>query len=161
MKSMKKIMRRAWEMMKEVDGALFSECLREAWKESREIKAVYIKEWFLNRIELGYGKRPLTYHLCNIIKETEKAYLLEIEWCTVDGEYDGFSNRWIPKSCTLTVDEQIEIEEKQEKAFEDGCKRYEKLLKFAKENDVKGVRKGLRKETILKKIEDAGLVFAM
>lgn len=159
--SMKNIMKRAWEMMKEVNEALFSECLKEAWKESREIKEVYIKDWFINRIELGYGKRAFNDQLCRIIKETEKAYLLDVEWFTVDGEYDGSTYKWVPKSCTLTMKEHADIEERQEKAFEDGCRRYENLINFAKNNNVKGVRIGLRKETILKKIKDAGLEYAI
>lgn len=158
---MKNIMKRAWEMMKEVNGALFSECLKEAWKENRELKKVYIKDWFLNRIELGYGKRAVNEQLCNIIKQTEKAYLLDVEWYTVDGEYDGSTYKWVPKSCTFTMKEHADIEERQEKAFEDGCRRYENLINFAKNNNVKGIRVGLRKETILKKIKEAGLEYAI
>lgn len=52
-----------------------------------------------------------------------------------------------------------ERQEEIEKHFKEGCEAYEALLKFAKENNVKGVRKGMKKETILNKIHDAGLEY--
>lgn len=153
------LFKRAWELYKENDRALFSECLKESWKELKEVKKVYIKDWFRYRLDLGYGKTTYSDCLCRVLKETEKAYLLEVEWFTLDGERDGVCDRWVPKSCTLTPAEMIEIEERQERAFEKGCMEYNKILDFAKKNKVKGVRKGLRKSTLLKKIKESGLTY--
>lgn len=121
---------------------------------------VAIKKWFQEKMDLGYGKR-LSGDFGEVVKETEKAYMLNVEWYSVDGEYDGYQNVWVPKKCTMT-EEEFEAEEKAEhERFEAGCSRYEKMIEFAKANGVKGVRVGLRRETIEKKIREAGLVFAM
>ena len=40
-----------------------------------------------------------------------------------------------------------------------GCERYERVLAFAKEHKVKGARKGLRLQTLLSKIAEAGLTY--
>ena len=45
------------------------------------------------------------------------------------------------------------------KRYENGCKAYKSMIQFAQKNGVKGVRTGLRKATILKKIHEAGLEF--
>ena len=50
-----------------------------------------------------------------------------------------------------------ERQEKRIKRFEEGQRKYNELIEFAKENKVKGVRVGWRKETIINKIKDAGL----
>lgn len=118
--SMKKIMKRAWEMMKEVNGALFSECLKEAWKESREIKedntVLEMSSWIfeqknLDKYEIriaGKTRTNIKKYGCaycgytrqfkkeNIIKETEKAYFIEVQT-----EFDTDETKekvWIPKS---------------------------------------------------------------
>lgn len=111
----RKLFIKAWELYKENDRALFSECLKESWRELKEdkkeeVKKVYIKDWFRYRLDLGYGKTTYSDCLCRVLKETEKAYLLEVEWFTLDGERDGVCDRWVPKSCTLTPAEMIEIE---------------------------------------------------
>lgn len=49
-------------------------------------------------------------------------------------------------------------EQESERRFEEGCKKYEELLKFAKAN-LKGIRKGMRKDTIIKKLNDAGIEY--
>lgn len=118
---------------------------------------VYVKNWFANKIDLGYGKK-LESTKATIVKETEKAYLLNVSWYTIDGEYEGYTNVWCPKSCTMTEEEFLEEEKKNAKRLEDGCSRYEKLIKFAKTNGVKGIRKGLKRTTIERKIKEAGLI---
>lgn len=121
---------------------------------------IYIKEWFANKIDLGYGKR-LASTEGTIEKETEKAYLLVVEWYSADGEYEGYSKTWCPKSCTMTAEEYEAEQEAEAKRFNDGCDRYNKMIEFAKANGIKGIRVGLRRATIEKKIADAGLVFLM
>lgn len=53
----------------------------------------------------------------------------------------------------------MEIEEKIENAYNKGIEKYNKMIDFCKKNSIKGVRVGLRKETILKKIQAAGLTY--
>lgn len=117
---------------------------------------VWVKKWFFEKMqsEAGYGIH-LFYSESEVSRETEKAYLLEIEYTTLDGEVDGIKKIWCPKSCIMTNDE-IKAEKER---FENGCNAYETMISFAKANGVKGVRTGLKKETILKKIADAGLEY--
>lgn len=119
---------------------------------------IVIKDWFENKLDLGYGKR-LANKVADVVKETEKAYLINVDWESLDGEFDGVQNVWIPKSATMTLEEADAEEKAQEARFKEGCDRYNKMIQFAKANGIKGIRVGLRKETILAKIEKAGLVF--
>lgn len=121
---------------------------------------VYIKEWFLRKMNSeNNGYYQFSKGKCIVEKETEKAYLLDVEYYTLDGEDDGVKQKWCPKSCTMTVEEKEAEEKAQEKRFFDGCNRYEKMISFAKDNGVKGVRERMKKETVLNKIKQAGLVY--
>lgn len=115
-----------------------------------------IKEWFQNKIE-----EPRYFHLTlsgmhDVVKETEKAYQLSVDGYSLDGEYDKSFNIWVPKSCTLTEEEYKVEEENREQRIEKAIDYYNSLIDFCKTNGIKGARKGLRKETLLKKIADAG-----
>lgn len=46
---------------------------------------------------------------------------------------------------------------KREENLAKGKEKYEKLLQFAKDNNVKGIRNFLRKDTIIKKCKDSGV----
>ena len=94
-----------------------------------------------------------------IIAETGKAYKMELYTESRDGEHDLKFIRYVPKSATETEAERKKEEKRQEKRYEAGVKKYEKMLAFAKENGVKGVRSGMRKDTILEKIKKAGLKY--
>lgn len=94
-----------------------------------------------------------------IVNETEKAYRVV---CSSDY---GTVTIWVPKSCTMTEEEweaeqaaEMERSRRYFQRMEEGRERLEKLIAWAKEQGVKGVRIGLRKATVLKKIEEAGLV---
>lgn len=121
---------------------------------------IYIKEWFFNKIQSEHRNLHFFYGAVRINKETEKAYQVFVEYTTIDGEYEGEKLVWIPKSCTLTEEEYRKEAEAEEKRFEDGKAAYEKMVTWAKENGVKGVRVGMRKATILDKIKKAGLVYS-
>lgn len=123
---------------------------------------VYMKAWFYEKN--GYGEYgPYCEHACFVRKETEKAYQVEVI-------VKNFSfTCWIPKSCTLAtlaemVDDAIaneqrkaEWEARRQERFEAACKAYADLIAYAKANGVRGVREGLRRETIEQKILNAGL----
>lgn len=118
---------------------------------------IYISDWFQGKIDIPeYAMKP---DRGEIIQETEKAYKLYIKTETLDGEYDLSYKRWIPKSATKTEKQMREERAKENRKFERGKKRYEKMLDFAKKNGVKNVRVGMRKETILEKINKAGLKY--
>lgn len=156
----KEIMKRAWEIKRENEKYIFGECLRMAWKDSKNPlkKYIYIKTWFLNKMEIP--SYAIVNEKVQVVGETEKAYKTIMETETIDGEHDLVLNFWVPKKCTMTEEEKMEEEKEQEKRFEEGCKKYEEILNFCKENNVKGARAGLRKETLLKKITESGLKFA-
>lgn len=128
---------------------------------------VYIKEWFFNKNWCSIIRNyMLNERAVYVIGETEKAYKVEGGFTTQDGERENTFDFWVPKSCTMTEEEYAaeqkafaERQEEIEKHFKEGCEAYEALLKFTKENNVKGVRKGMKKETILNKIHDAGLEY--
>ena len=122
---------------------------------------IWMKEWFYRKNYSEYGE--YVSHVCYIVKETEKAYRVHMYNMSNGAEI------WIPKSCTLgTVDEmiseareaekrQLEWEAKRQARFEAACKAYAELIEYARANGVRGVREGLRRETIENKIKAAGL----
>ncbi len=123
------------------------------------MKKIIIKDWFLKKVLVE--KFEAGAYLVDIIgveRETEKAYLLKVEigYCS---SIEFVTTIWVPKSCTMSVEEYEAQLKKEADNFKKGCEAYEKLVAFAKANKVKGIRKGLRKETILKKIEEAGLSY--
>ncbi len=111
---MKKIMTRAWEIYRTLEGdrlAKLAMALRQAWAEAKaEAEKEYrfsIKTWFLNKmiaqctghiIPFGsFGKE-------DIIGETEKAYHVNMEMRTRSLGTESKYTRmfWIPKSCVET-----------------------------------------------------------
>lgn len=115
-----------------------------------------VKDWFVGKIAT-----PVGFHLINNIefieKETEKAYRVRMVIESCDGESERSIMVWVPKSCTQTAEE-YESESKERTArFEAGKEKYAKLVEWAKAQGVKGVRVGLRKSTIIAKIEALGL----
>ena len=122
---------------------------------------IYIQKWFMYKIKSELNNwYEISSREVTIVKETDKAYEVSVEVSRIDGEWDGTKQVWVPKSCTMTEAEyQAELKAEQQR-FEDGCKAYEKLIAFAKENGVKGVRSGMRKSTIEQKIREAGIAYA-
>lgn len=98
------VMRKAWSIKKNFESknnkkALFSECLKEAWrivKTSLVNKEVVVKDWFLKKnftendlYMIGISFKSI------IVKETLKAALVKFT-----NEF-GSKTFWIPKSCLL------------------------------------------------------------
>lgn len=122
-----------------------------------------IESWFMinnfsenERLVVESSDEPI------IKKETEKAYLLEF-----NSDY-GTITKWVPKSCTYqgikvdrtprekTEEEKARDKEMIRKAFP-GLAYNEYLTNYAKENNVKGVRIGMKTATLIEKIKNAGL----
>ncbi len=122
---------------------------------------VYMKEWFWSKNGYeSYG--PYCEHAAFVGRETEKAYYLE-----VIVQNNNFSC-WCPKSCTVptlaemneeannAIQRQAEYEARRQERYEAACKAYAELIEYARKLGVRGVREGLRRETIERKIQNAG-----
>lgn len=117
-------------------------------------KEIEIKSWFVLKNFSSEERYAESVSDKEIVRETEKAVLIKFV-----SDFGTFT-KWIPKSCLMTEEDfriEREREEKRIARFEEGQRKYKELVKFAKENKVKGVRIGFRKETIINKIKEAGL----
>lgn len=125
---------------------------------------IYVESWFIAKNFNQQQQYAISRaESVEVIAETEKA--VKIAWTTKYGTIKS----WVPKSvCGLAekseaakkVEEQIEAREiEARKRLIAGCERYERVLAFAKEHKVKGARKGLRLQTLLSKIAEAGLAY--
>ena len=125
---------------------------------------IYVESWFIAKNFNQQQQYAISRaESVEVIGETEKA--VKVAWTTKYGTITS----WAPKSvCGLAekseaakkVEEQIEAREiEARKRLLAGCERYERVLAFAKEHKVKGARKGLRLQTLLSKIAEAGLTY--
>ena len=125
---------------------------------------IYVESWFIAKNFNQQQQYAISRaERVEVIAETEKA--VKIAWTTKYGTIKS----WVPKSvCGLAekseaakkVEEQIEAREiEARKRLLAGCEHYERVLAFAKEHKVKGARKGLRLQTLLSKIAEAGLIY--
>ena len=125
---------------------------------------IYVESWFIAKNFNQQQQYAISRaESIEVIAETKKA--VKVAWFTKYGTITS----WVPKSvCGLAekseaakkVEEQIEAREiEARKRLLAGCERYERVLAFAKEHKVKGARKGLRLQTLLSKIAEAGLTY--
>ena len=125
---------------------------------------IYVESWFIAKNFNQQQQYAISRaERIEVIGETEKA--VKIAWTTKYGTIKS----WVPKSvCGLAekseaakkVEEEIEARAKAARErLEAAEKHYEAVLAFAKENKVKGVRRGLKLRTLYAKIAEAGLEF--
>ena len=125
---------------------------------------IYVESWFITKNFNQQQQYAISRaESVEVIGETEKA--VKVAWFTKYGTITS----WVPKSvCGLAeeseaakkVEEQIEARAKAARErLEAAEKHYEAVLAFAKENKVKGIRRGLKLRTLYAKIADAGLEF--
>lgn len=125
---------------------------------------IYVESWFIAKNFNQQQQYAISRaESVEVIAETEKA--VKIAWTTKYGTIKS----WVPKSvCGLAekseaakkVEEEIEARAKAARErLEAAEKHYEAVLAFAKENKVKGVRRGLKLRTLYAKIAEAGLEF--
>ena len=125
---------------------------------------IYVESWFIAKNFNQQQQYAISRaERVEVIGETEKA--VKVAWFTKYGTITS----WIPKSvCGLAekseaakkVEEEIEARAKAARErLEAAEKHYEAVLAFAKENKVKGIRRGLKLRTLYAKIADAGLEF--
>ena len=142
-----------------------------------------IKPWFLNKLEYELASKGWLLSEKNaleydddllegvydvpfaVVKETEKAVQIailvfsDLSHSDMPQDYDRLV--WVPKSCFCDSEEAIkELHEKKEK-LENNKVKYEKLVAYCKENNIKGARNGFSHITLLKKIkEQTGVEYA-
>ena len=125
---------------------------------------IYVESWFIAKNFNQQQQYAISRaERIEVIGETEKA--VKVAWFTKYGTITS----WVPKSvCGLAekseaakkVEEQIEARAKAARErLEAAEKHYEAVLAFAKENKVKGIRRGLKLRTLYAKIAEAGLEF--
>lgn len=125
---------------------------------------IYVESWFIAKNFNQQQQYAISRaESVEVIGETEKA--VKVAWTTKYGTIKS----WVPKSvCGLAekseaakkVEEEIEARAKAARErLEAAEKHYEAVLAFAKENKVKGVRRGLKLRTLYAKIAEAGLEF--
>lgn len=131
-------------------------------------KQIFVKKWFQSKMtnNLSFPNRMATDKKLTVVRETEKAYLVDVYTYGLGVDWDGYVSVWVPKSCVQSDEEraaedakEAQRETEQEARYNNGCEKYAKLIEWCKANNVKGVRSGLRKETIMNKIAAAGLVY--
>lgn len=110
-----------------------------------------IKDWF--RVNFTQNERyiidnAILLNEVEFVKRTEKAVQLKF-----NNDKYGYLIKWIPLSALYTVDEI----NKAQQAVSNGLNYNLKLIEFAKAHNIKGIRKGMRTQTILLKIQQAGL----
>lgn len=108
--NLSKIMKEAWRKFREGYNEKFGECLRYAWfcaklEVSSKARCGYtIKDWFWNKVVAERCKGDwvinTTFETKDIIKETEKAFFVEMKVGNlVTGKDSKWTkNVWIPKS---------------------------------------------------------------
>ena len=125
---------------------------------------IYVESWFIAKNFNQQQQYAISRaERVEVIGETEKA--VKVAWFTKYGTITS----WVPKSvCGLAekseaakkVEEEIEARAKAARErLEAAEKHYEAVLAFAKENKVKGIRRGLKLRTLYAKIAEAGLEF--
>ena len=125
---------------------------------------IYVESWFIAKNFNQQQQYAISRaERIEVIGETEKD--VKVAWFTKYGTITS----WVPKSvCGLAekseaakkVEEEIEARAKAARErLEAAEKHYEAVLAFAKENKVKGIRRGLKLRTLYAKIADAGLEF--
>ena len=125
---------------------------------------IYVESWFIAKNFNQQQQYAISRaERVEVIGENEKA--VKVAWFTKYGTITS----WVSKSvCGLAeeseaakkVEEQIEARAKAARErLEAAEKHYEAVLAFAKENKVKGIRRGLKLRTLYAKIADAGLEF--
>lgn len=129
------------------------------YEELKKANDMKVKDWFNCDVSYPFSPDYDWRTAFDIVKETEKAVCITIGIHSCNGEWEGSRNVWVPKSCFESCEEYEAKARRAEIIAKEATERYERLVDFCKENKVKGARFGLRKETLLRKIEEAGLTY--
>lgn len=118
-----------------------------------------VKDWFLRKINtpdyaMDASLSELRYGGIRVLENRPKAIKAGFTVETLDGEHDIHLSRWIPKSA---LESRRKYEVEAEARYRNYQNKYSAAIEFAKKNNIKGVRRGLKKATILRKIKENGL----
>lgn len=102
----------------------------------------------------SYDLKELTSEQINALRVGKMIWLPKSQVVVENGFVIDMPD-WLANRNNLITDRMIS---KAKARFEKGCNRYEKALKFAKENGL-SVRNKMKLDTILKAIKQANLVF--
>lgn len=100
------IMKKAWNIFRSTKKT-FSESLKEAWRQAKEATKTVIRylipDWFMNKnyekVTTAHCRCYQTFSSDDIIKETEKAFCVELGMMTKSGSDTNYTKKlWIPKS---------------------------------------------------------------
>lgn len=124
--------------------------------EKGEIKMIKIErlaDWFVRQLSDAQRyvlRSAIIAETYSIEKETEKALYIKFTDLDIGSFYT-----WVPIVAINPEPTKWEIEKA--KKEEERFNKYLALVKWAKENGVKGVREKMKKSTVISKIEEAGL----
>lgn len=105
--TLRKVMKRAWEIKKQDNKNIFALCLRMAWAEVKKTTCetrFMIADWFMNK---NIDKVTTAHCVCfqtfgkeDIVKESEKAFCVTLQLMvkSTGAESRYSKNIWIPKS---------------------------------------------------------------
>lgn len=129
-----------------------------------DMPQLYIEPWALR--DKGYAGNEISMHLqdAEIIKETEKAYLIQVTGDDVTGEYARTYSAWFPKVAVkqdyYPIDYENTIwsdEVKGLMAWDRGLQYNQKLKQVAKANGIKVSNGRVRNDTIIERLNQAGV----
>ena len=125
---------------------------------------LYIKGWLKDKNHI-YQKG---FEETEIIRETDKAVLVNLFGWNSYQQQEGNQDYWLPKSQLMNEEEyeeylkDLEVKEaKRQEAFEAGKAKHSKLYDLAKANGIKGLRKDRNNTTkwLEKQLTAAGIAF--
>ena len=119
---------------------------------------VRVADWFSFELP-SYAIQPKKVRIVGE-SASGKAWRVDVYADSADGEREFYFSKYIPKAAARSEAQyQQEMQSRaqtQQQRFEAGQKRYNAMIEFAKSKKIKGVRVGLTKQTILRKIKEAG-----
>jgi hypothetical protein len=129
------------------------------WERKEMAAEMRVKQdWYVRTINVRTGWRIINY-IISVERETEKAYYAEMEAIRNSDGKSIFFKTWVPKSCTLSIEE-YRAEIAQEAADFGLDKDDDKHIRLAEWALVRGlaIHAGFKTNRILEEIAEAGLV---
>lgn len=137
-------------------------------KNYEELKAendMKIVDWFTPEVRypmhLAYNFRESF----QVVKETEKAVCVSVDYDIHGGDYEGTTNIWVPKKCIESRKDYFtaehEREERRQSNMNAGLERFMKLRQFCIDHNV--ISDGKRRystATLMRKLGEKGLTYS-
>lgn len=123
---------------------------------------VFIPDWFMRKLETDGGQSTKYMFDSNhgkVVKETEKAYMIELDYETIDGEWGGRKKVWVPKSVAQTYEQAQQSAQARVDRRNAAFAELDRLIQLGRDNGVKGLRRGMKRSTIESMLRQAGIEF--